>query len=569
VAHEVFISYASVDSVIANTVCATLESNKIACWIAPRNILPGKDFAAEIIDGIESSRVFVLILSTHSAASPHVLRELNKAASRGIPILSFFIEEVSLSKSMEYYLSTDHWLDATSPPLAKHIHNLAVIAEKLLIELNNRNTAVPEPPANNKVYSSMHNINPQAKENTSPTAKVNINHAPVSIPQVVGKKTDPDKDMLIVDCLGSGTYRRINEAIDASQPNQKIFIKTGTYKEQLILTGKSIQLIGEGMDKVKLSYDSGSVLEVNDAAGSEISGISFTRTGYKGGNAVCHIKSSVTLKDCRVYGGEIGILITGGSPIIHTNQIERGLTGIVVDENASPFISENNCSNSNCGIMFISESRGKAVRNECKNNVTGIIVSDSACPVLEENDCSSNKTTGITYQKNSAGKAIKNICGKNINGILVCEHGQPSLESNECSGNREAGILYNGHTGGCATGNISTRNRTHGIQVSFKAQPTLEGNQCTRNKLMGIAFFDLSTGLANNNTCNNNDLHGILVRDRAQPDLEYNNCNENREAGIAYFDYAQGVAKENMCRGNRLKDIIINGQATPILISRN
>jgi len=460
---------------------------------------------------------------------------------------------------MEYYLSTDHWLNATSPPLSKHIHNLAVIVEKLLIELNRKNSSQPEPTVEKQPAESVH-VNPGVKKN--------INSPPVSIPQIVGKKPDSGKDVIMVDCLGSGSYRKINEALDAAQPNQKVFVKAGTYKEQLIL-GKPVHLSGEGVEKVKVSYDSGSVLEVNGAAGSEITGISFGQSGFKGGNAVCLIKSSVTLKNCRISGGEKGILVTGGSPIISSNQVERSYTGIAVDEESSPFISENTCFNNNIGIMFIGESKGRAVRNDCKNNQTGIIVSDNAQPVLEENDCTGNKTSGITYLKNAAGKAIKNKCGKNINGILITEHSQPSLEGNQCSENREAGILYNGHNGGSASDNMTSRNRTHGIQVSHKAQPILEGNQCTRNKLMGIAYFDSTGGAANNNICNNNDLHGILVRDRAQPDLEANHCNENRETGIAYFDYAQGVARDNICRGNRMKDITVNGQATPILISRN
>ena len=40
-AHEVFISYSSVDSTAGETVCLILEQNGISCWIAPRDITPG------------------------------------------------------------------------------------------------------------------------------------------------------------------------------------------------------------------------------------------------------------------------------------------------------------------------------------------------------------------------------------------------------------------------------------------------------------------------------------------------------------------------------------------------
>ncbi len=41
--HDVFISYAHEDKAIADAICAKLEENKIRCWIAPRDITPGKN----------------------------------------------------------------------------------------------------------------------------------------------------------------------------------------------------------------------------------------------------------------------------------------------------------------------------------------------------------------------------------------------------------------------------------------------------------------------------------------------------------------------------------------------
>ena len=41
-AHDVFVSYAHQDRTVANAVFATLEAHGIRCWIAPRDILPGR-----------------------------------------------------------------------------------------------------------------------------------------------------------------------------------------------------------------------------------------------------------------------------------------------------------------------------------------------------------------------------------------------------------------------------------------------------------------------------------------------------------------------------------------------
>jgi len=131
--HDVFISYAQNDKPIADAVCAKLESRHIRCWIAPRDVAPGRNFPEEIIDGIAGSSIMVLIFSSHANNSPHVIRELTNAVNKGRIIVPFRIEDVLPSKSMEYLISVPHWLDAITPPLEKHIEVLAGNVERILL----------------------------------------------------------------------------------------------------------------------------------------------------------------------------------------------------------------------------------------------------------------------------------------------------------------------------------------------------------------------------------------------------------------------------------------------------
>ncbi|WAC04907.1 MAG: TIR domain-containing protein [Methanoregula sp.] len=131
--HDVFISYAQLDKPIADAVCAKLESRHIRCWIAPRDVPPGKNFPEAIIDAIEESKVVTLIFSSHANNSPHVLREVTKAVNKGCIIVPFRVEDVVPSKSMEYLISVPHWLDAITPPLEKHIDELAGNVERILL----------------------------------------------------------------------------------------------------------------------------------------------------------------------------------------------------------------------------------------------------------------------------------------------------------------------------------------------------------------------------------------------------------------------------------------------------
>jgi len=131
-AHDVFISYSVDDKAVAEAVCVTLESRNIRCWIAPRDVLPGTEWAEAVVDGIDESRVFVLVLSFTSNSSPQVIREVGRAASKGIPIVPLRIDAVTPSKAMEFFVSSHHFLDAQMPPLEKHLRQLANTVQQLL-----------------------------------------------------------------------------------------------------------------------------------------------------------------------------------------------------------------------------------------------------------------------------------------------------------------------------------------------------------------------------------------------------------------------------------------------------
>ena len=120
-AHDVFISYSAIDKPVADAVVAGLERHKLRCWIAPRDIRPGREYGEEIIEGIGQCPVMVLIFSKNSNHSKQVVREVERAVHGSKIILPFRIEDTSPSGSMEYFLSLPHWLDALTPPLEDHI----------------------------------------------------------------------------------------------------------------------------------------------------------------------------------------------------------------------------------------------------------------------------------------------------------------------------------------------------------------------------------------------------------------------------------------------------------------
>jgi ubiquinone/menaquinone biosynthesis C-methylase UbiE len=130
---DVFISYAARDAADADTIRAFLEGRGINCWIAPRDVRGGMDYAAEITQAIRRSRVMILVLTPYANESEHTVREVALASLQRIPIIPFrATESVTPSDSLAYYLSNVHWLDAFPPPLENHLPRLAETVTALL-----------------------------------------------------------------------------------------------------------------------------------------------------------------------------------------------------------------------------------------------------------------------------------------------------------------------------------------------------------------------------------------------------------------------------------------------------
>ncbi len=122
--HDVFISYSTQDKTTADAVTAKLEGRGVRCWIAPRDISPGHDWAEAIVKAIGDSRLMVVVFSSHANASQQVMREVERAINARVTIIPFKIDNAVYSLTLSYFLSTCHWLDALTPPIESHINAL-------------------------------------------------------------------------------------------------------------------------------------------------------------------------------------------------------------------------------------------------------------------------------------------------------------------------------------------------------------------------------------------------------------------------------------------------------------
>ena len=89
-----------------------LERRGIRCWIAPRDINPGKAFDDEIAAAIEASRAVLLIFSEYCNESDYIRREVTVAGESQKVIIPFRVENAQPKRGLRVHLSDLHWIDA-------------------------------------------------------------------------------------------------------------------------------------------------------------------------------------------------------------------------------------------------------------------------------------------------------------------------------------------------------------------------------------------------------------------------------------------------------------------------
>jgi tetratricopeptide (TPR) repeat protein len=215
--HDVFISYSSIDRTAALAACGTFEAAGIRCWIAPRDVAAGAEWAEAIIDAIESARIMVLIFSANSNESRQVRREIELAVSRGLTIMPLRLEQIEPTRSMAYYMAGIHWIDALSPPLETHFRKMV---EWIRPHLTDGAAAEPPPRAKPKAEAK-----PDPKPAQEPPRKETPPPTPQRPPATKPKRGSSIFGDLLYEFFGVGVAEggmKIGEAARAIDAANKL-----------------------------------------------------------------------------------------------------------------------------------------------------------------------------------------------------------------------------------------------------------------------------------------------------------------------------------------------------------
>jgi pectinesterase len=166
------------------------------------------------------------------------------------------------------------------------------------------------------------------------------------VAQTSGQKYD-----IVVAVDGSGKFKTIQEAINASPDNQTrrtvIFVKKGVYKEKVVVAAskKNLTFIGEDLMKTIITYDDFSprvvgkdTIKTNtsfsfaiNADGFIAENITFENSAGNVGQAVAVriISDKVIFKNCRFIGNQDTLLVNGTGRVYFSNCYIEGTTDFI------------------------------------------------------------------------------------------------------------------------------------------------------------------------------------------------------------------------------------------------
>jgi hypothetical protein len=109
---SIFISHASKDHAVAETICKAVEHRGYSCWLSSRDIDPGENFQEAIVHAIRTAKVMIFVFSGNSNNSEEVKKEMALASRRNLLTIPLRVEDVTPNEAFDYEFATRQWIDA-------------------------------------------------------------------------------------------------------------------------------------------------------------------------------------------------------------------------------------------------------------------------------------------------------------------------------------------------------------------------------------------------------------------------------------------------------------------------
>src|SRR5262245_56241671 len=135
---KIFISYSRRDVEMVDRIVGKMENTGMSIWIDREAIKAGNLWRTQIVEAIDTCDAFVLILSSSSAASDNVRKEIDLAQDSGRKIFIVKLDEVKIPAKIRYQL-------AGLQPVDFHMLGFDAGVNRLIESLKEQSNPVNEP----------------------------------------------------------------------------------------------------------------------------------------------------------------------------------------------------------------------------------------------------------------------------------------------------------------------------------------------------------------------------------------------------------------------------------------
>jgi len=327
-------------------------------------------------------------------------------------------------------------------------------------------------------------------------------------------------------------YPTIQEAINAADTGDTIYVKAGIYYENVVVD-KAVSLVGEERSNTIIDGSgSGSVLKIV-ADNVDVTNFTLRNCGSSWSDSGIHLEHA---SNCHLNQNDI----TNNPERVDESRIACG-TGIRLDYSSYIEITKNSITNNNRGIeLYNSNEIVIAENNIVKNNRTiqsaGILTTASSSISIIRNDVKDN-FHGIWVGGSNNNIAENNVVSNDQEGIWLGDGSGNKILGNSITDNSYSAI----HLVRCSfseiLGNVMLNNG-EGLGIHLSNNNYLIGNDIKNSGWTGIILSASSYNIIEENIIQNSLREGISLLNASYNQIYHNDLINNAKQ---IYDFSWGL----------------------------
>ena len=347
---------------------------------------------------------------------------------------------------------------------------------------------------------------------------------------------------IFVDDDGNADFRSIQDAVDAANPQDIIYVYPGTYHESIVIDKSNITIMGEhekhtiikgniNQNVIEITSESNNIslshftIEVNPIIETGLMASAINNFG----NYVIIENNIITQKNFKQYSNGI-MIVEANNNIIHQNSITNLLKGIFSISSGYNKITDNNISYCTTAIVDIESNAQEIYHNEINENGMGIEFIYSKLSTISYNTISSNDNS-IYIHGNDNSVHHNIIYGNERDGVVIINSYNNTISDNKISSN------------------------DNGIMIRSCEHLIIANNHISSNGNDGICLHDSSLSLIDTCLISANFRNGITIENDNFVNIESKNISiinceikDHTENGILFEGKNKGKIHNNIIK---------------------